>query len=68
MSEKQVTILQQERAIQLALAVDQALSLVPQSADGVEIAAADMLMLGPDISDFLREIGGLPAFPRGFAA
>lgn len=64
MSEKRVTILQQERAIQLALAVDQALALVPQSADGVEVAAADMLLLGPDISDFLREIGGMPALSR----
>lgn len=64
MSEKPVTILQQERAIQLALAIDGALALVPQSADGVEVAAGDMLMLGPDLSDFLREIGGLPALPR----
>lgn len=64
MSEKQVTILQQERAIQLALAIDQALALVPQSSDGVEVAAGDMLMLGPDISDLLREIGGLTALVR----
>lgn len=64
MSEKHVTILQQERAIQLAQAIDQALALVPQSADGVEVAAGDMLVLAPDISDFLREIGGLPAFQR----
>lgn len=62
--ENRVTISQQERAIQLALAVDQALSLVPQSTDGVEVAAADMLLLGPDISDFLRGIGGLPAYQR----
>lgn len=54
----------QPRAIGLATQVDQALALVPQSADGVEVAAGDMLMLGPEISDLLREIGGLPAFQR----
>ena len=64
MSEKRVTILQQQKAAELALKIDEALALVPQSADGVEVAVGDMLMLGPEISDLLREIGGLPPMQR----
>lgn len=63
MSEKDVTILQQ-RAKELAVQVDAALSLVPQSEDGVDLAAADMLFMGPEISDLLREVAGLPAYKR----
>ncbi len=60
MSEKPVTILQQ-RAADLAIKIDEALALVPQSPDGVEVAAGDMLFLGPEISNLLREIAGMPA-------
>jgi hypothetical protein len=54
----------QPSAAELAVKIDEALALVPQSADGVEVAAGDMLMLGPEISDLLREIAGLPPFVR----
>lgn len=62
-SEKRVTILQQ-RATELVTKIDEALALVPQSTDGVEVAAGDMLLLGPEISDLLREVAGLPAYVR----
>jgi hypothetical protein len=52
------------RAAELAIKIDEALALVPQSTDGVEVAAGDMLMLGPEVSDLLREIAGLPPFVR----
>lgn len=54
----------QPRAAGLAVKIDEALALVPQSTDGVEVAAGDMLMLGPELSDLLREIGDLPPFQR----
>jgi hypothetical protein len=60
LSENRVTIWQQ-KAIEIATKVDEALALVPQSEDGVEVAAGDMLFLAPDISNLLREIAGMPA-------
>lgn len=61
--ENRVTILQQ-RAADMAIKIDEALALVPQSPDGVEVASGDMLFLGPEISDLLREVGGLPPLSR----
>jgi hypothetical protein len=49
-----------QRRQKLAMDVDVALSLVPQSADGCEVAMADLLVLAPDISDALR---GAPYSP-----
>jgi hypothetical protein len=43
-----------KRRLKLAMDVDVALSLVPQSEDGVDLAAADMLFMGPEIADALR--------------
>jgi hypothetical protein len=43
-----------KRRLELALDVDIALSLVPSSPDGLELAMADMLFLGPEIADALR--------------
>lgn len=65
MSENRATILQQ-RAAELATKIDEALALVPQSAEGVEVAAGDMLFLAPEISDLLRDIAApLPTATEG---
>lgn len=63
LSEKPLSFYSQ-KAADLATQIDAALSLVPQSEDGVDLAAADMLFLGPDISDLLREIAGMPPLSR----
>lgn len=59
MSEKPLSFYSQ-KAAELAHQVDAALSMVPQSEDGVDLAAADMLFLAPEISDLLRKIAGIP--------
>lgn len=62
MSEKRVTILsQRDRAKDLALRLDEALGLVVASPDGADIYLGDLIIMGSEISDLLREIGGLPA-------
>lgn len=43
-----------KRRLKLAMDVDVALSHVPSSPDGLELAMADMLFLGPEIADALR--------------
>lgn len=43
-----------KRRLKLATDVDAALSHVPSSPDGLELAMADMLFLGPEIADALR--------------
>lgn len=65
MSENRVTILsQKERAEDLALRLDEALGLVVASPDGADIYLGDLIVMGTEISDLLREIGGLPALSR----
>jgi hypothetical protein len=65
LSEKAVTILQhEERARDIALRLDQALGLVVASPEGADIYLGDLITMGCEISDLLREIGGLPALSR----
>lgn len=64
MSEKRVTILQQKRAADLATRLDEALGLVVASPEGADIYLGDMIVMGADISDLLREVGGLPPLSR----
>lgn len=65
MSEKRVTILsQKERAQDLALRLDEALGLVVASPEGADIYLGDLITMGCEISDLLREVGGLPALSR----
>lgn len=62
MSEKAVAILsQQDRAKDLALRLDEALGLVVASPEGADIYLGDLIVMGTEISDLLREVGGLPA-------
>lgn len=61
MSENSVTISQQKRAADLALKLDEGLGLVVASPEGADIYLGDLIVLGTEISDLLREIGGLPA-------
>lgn len=64
MSENRVTILQQEKAADLAIKLDEALGLVVASPEGADIFLGDLIMMGCEISDLLREVGGLPALSR----
>lgn len=64
MSEKRVTILQQQKAADLASRLDEALGLVVASPDGADIYLGDLVLMGCEISDLLREVGGLPALSR----
>lgn len=65
MSEKAVTILsQQDRAKDLVLRLDEALGLVVASPEGADIYLGDLIVMGAEISDLLREVGGLPALDR----
>lgn len=64
MSEKQVTILQQEKAAELALKLDEGLGLCVAHPEGADIYLGDLIIMGAEISDLLREIGGLPALSR----
>lgn len=61
MSEKAVTISQQQRAADLAVKLDEALGLVVASPEGADIYLGDLIVMGREISDLLREIGSLPA-------
>lgn len=61
LSEKPVTILQQKKAAELALRLDEGIGLVVASPEGADIYLGDLIMMGCEISDLLREIGGLPA-------
>lgn len=64
LSEKPVPILQQKRAADLALKLDEGLGLVVANPDGADIYLGDLIILGAEISDLLREVGGLPALSR----
>lgn len=60
LSEKAVTNLQhRERAKDLALRLDESLGLVVASPDGADIYLGDLITMGTEISDLLREIAGL---------
>lgn len=64
LSENRVTISQQQRAADIALKLDEGLGLVVASPEGADIFLGDIITMGTDISDLLREIGGLPALVR----
>lgn len=64
LSEKAVTILQQQKAADLAIKLDEALGLVVAHPEGADIYLGDLITMGCEISDLLREIGGLPALVR----
>jgi hypothetical protein len=65
LSEKHVTILpQRERAEDLALRLDGALGMVVASPEGADIYLGDLITMGCEISDLLREIAGMPALTR----
>jgi len=64
LSEKHVTIPQQ-KAADLAIRLDEALALVCASPEGADIYLGDLITMGVEISDLLREIAGLPRLPGG---
>jgi hypothetical protein len=64
LSENRVTILQQKRAAELALKLDEGLGLVVASPEGADIYLGDLIIMGVEISDLLREVGGLPPLAR----
>jgi hypothetical protein len=64
MSENRVTILQQQKAADLATRLDEALGLVVASPEGADIYLGDLITMGCEISDLLREVGGLPPLRR----
>ena len=64
LSENRVTILQQKKAADLATRLDEALGLVVASPEGADIYLGDLITMGCEISDLLREVGGLPPLPR----
>lgn len=63
LSENRVTNWQQ-KASDLALKLDEGLGLVVASPEGADIYLGDLIMLGAEISDLLREVGGLPTLSR----
>lgn len=62
LSENAVTISQQ-KARDLAIRLDEALALVCGSPEGADVYLGDLIVMGVEISDLLREIGGLPRLP-----
>lgn len=64
LSENRVTILQQKRAADLALKLDEGLGLVVASPEGADVYLGDLIVMGTEISDLLREVGGLAALSR----
>lgn len=52
------------RAADLALKLDEGLGLVVASPEGADIYLGDIIVMGCEISDLLREVGGLPALVR----
>lgn len=57
-------IRQTARARELALKLDEGLALVVASPEGADIYLGDLITMGCEISDLLREVGGLPALSR----
>lgn len=64
LSEKAVTILQRQRAAELAVKLDEGIGLVVAHPEGSDIYLGDLITMGCEISDLLREVGGLPALAR----
>lgn len=63
MSEKPLSFYSQ-KAADLAIRLDEALGLVVASPEGADIYLGDLIIMGAEISDLLREIGGLAALSR----
>lgn len=55
---------QRKSAGDLALKLDEGLGLVVASPEGADIYLGDLIVIGAEISDLLREIGGLPVLSR----
>lgn len=64
LSENSVTILQQQKAAELAVKLDEGLGLVVAHPEGADVYLGDLITMGCEISDLLREVGGLPPLRR----